>query len=83
MKNDYSDIIHLERPRSKRPTMPRQNRAAQFAPYAALSGHQKLIQQSESNSQYLPDSLVEYSNEYDEHKVSENFPDDFSQETTF
>lgn len=35
----YSDIISLSRPVStKHPPMSRQNRAAQFAPFAALTG---------------------------------------------
>ena len=36
---DYSDIIDLARPRSSRPPMPMRDRAAQFAPFAALTGH--------------------------------------------
>lgn len=36
---DYSDIIALDRPESKHPRMPQRDRAAQFAPFAALSGH--------------------------------------------
>ena len=36
----YDDIISLSRPVSKkRQPMPRQDRAAQFAPFAALTGH--------------------------------------------
>lgn len=39
MKNPYDDILNLPRPVSKtRPHMPRQDRAAQFAPFAALIG---------------------------------------------
>ncbi len=40
MNRDYSDIIHLpHHVSSKHPPMPRQNRAAQYAPFQALSGH--------------------------------------------
>lgn len=39
LMKDYSDIIHLSRPRSRRPPMPMHDRAAQFAPFAALTGH--------------------------------------------
>ncbi|MCR4622038.1 MAG: hypothetical protein K5663_08145 [Clostridiales bacterium] len=41
---DYSDIIDLPRPVSKKhPRMGRLERAAQFAPYAALGGYEELI----------------------------------------
>ena len=44
----YGDIIDRERPVSeKHPQMPRQNRAAQFAPFAALTGYDDLIRESE------------------------------------
>ena len=37
---DYLDIIDLPRPKDdKHPPMPMANRAAQFMPFAALSGH--------------------------------------------
>lgn len=36
----YADLLYLPHHRSPRhPPMPRQNRAAQFAPFAALTGH--------------------------------------------
>ena len=36
---EYEDILHLERPVSKtRPHMSASDRAAQFAPFAALTG---------------------------------------------
>lgn len=38
-KGNYDDIINLKRPESlKHPKMPIENRAAQFSPFAALSG---------------------------------------------
>jgi hypothetical protein len=47
MKDSYEDIIHLERPVSTRHTpMPLRNRAAQFAPFAALNGHEEAIQEA-------------------------------------
>lgn len=47
-KEDYSDIINLPHPISKRhPRMPLSDRAAQFAPFAALSGHDAALQQTE------------------------------------
>lgn len=42
----YGDIIHLSRPTSKNhPPMPVIDRAAQFAPFAALTGHNEAIQE--------------------------------------
>jgi len=43
----YDDIIHLPRHRSRRRApMPRENRAAQFAPFAALSGYENAVQET-------------------------------------
>ena len=39
----YADIIDLPRPQSKRPKMSMQDRAAQFSPFAALTGHEEAI----------------------------------------
>ena len=44
---DYADILHAERPHAKTP-MPIENRAAQFSPYAALTGHKDIIHADES-----------------------------------
>ncbi len=42
----YDDIIHLPRPVSKNhPPMSRENRAVQFAPFAALTGHGAAIRE--------------------------------------
>ena len=44
----YGDIIDRPHPVSeKHPPMPRKNRAAQFAPFAALTGYDDLIRESE------------------------------------
>lgn len=44
MKNEYDDIIHLPHPTSKvHPRMSMHQRAAQFAPFAALVGHETMI----------------------------------------
>lgn len=46
--DDYSDIINLPRHVSKtHPQMPKNVRAAQFAPYAALVGHRDIIADEE------------------------------------
>ena len=45
----YEDIIHLPHHVSVRhPQMSRQDRAAQFAPFAALTGHKDAIRESEA-----------------------------------
>ncbi len=45
--NPYADIIHLSRPDSgKYPHMPMEKRAAQFSPFAALTGHRAAIWES-------------------------------------
>lgn len=44
---DYEDIIHLSHPVSKKhPQMSARSRAAQFAPFAALSGHGDAISET-------------------------------------
>lgn len=42
----YEDIIHQERPVSTHRPMSKMNRAAQFAPFAALNGHAEAIENS-------------------------------------
>lgn len=53
----YEDIINLKRPKSKHPKMTLTNRAAQFAPFAALSGHGEAI----SNSSRITVNKIEIS----------------------
>lgn len=56
MTHRYDDIIHLPHPTSsKRPRMPRANRAAQFAPFAALSGYEDAV----SETARLTDRMIE------------------------
>lgn len=44
MKSPYEDIIHLSRPISKNhPPMSMQDRAAQFSPFAALTGYDAAV----------------------------------------
>ena len=40
--NNYDDIINLKRPNSSHPHMPLYKRAAQFSPFAALTGYDEL-----------------------------------------
>lgn len=48
--HQYDDIIHMERPVSKKhPPMDITNRAAQFSPFAALTGHNTAIRQTEAH----------------------------------
>lgn len=52
----YDDILHLPHPVSRRyPQMPLSNRAAQFSPFAALTGHEAAIRETAR----LTDSFVE------------------------
>ena len=47
MKGPYDDIINLPRPVStKRPRMSNHDRAAQFAPFAALTGHEEAVRET-------------------------------------
>ena len=45
--NKYEDIIHLQHPTSaNHPQMPIEDRAAQFSPFAALTGHEAAIKET-------------------------------------
>ena len=47
MKNSYEDMLHLPHPvSSTRPQMPIADRAAQFSPFAALTGHGVAIRET-------------------------------------
>ena len=47
MIDDYSDIINLEHHKSENyPWMPEEDRAAQFAPFAALVGFEEIIRRT-------------------------------------
>ena len=47
MKHPYEDILHLPHPVSKtHPQMPLMNRAAQFAPFAALTGYDAAVEET-------------------------------------
>ena len=61
--HSYDDIINLPNPTSKNhPRMSLHDRAAQFAPFAALTGHKQLIQETQR--------LTEDKKELDENKKS-------------
>ena len=52
MKTPYDDIIHLEHPTSrKHPRMTLPERAAQFAPFAALKGYEEVIDENRQKNE--------------------------------
>ena len=44
--NKYDDIINLSRPKSKHPQITLEQRSAQFAPFAALTGYKEQIKET-------------------------------------
>jgi len=59
---NYDDIIHLPHPRSKkRSPMSMQDRAAQFSPFAALTGFDAAIKETGRLTDYRPE-LLDYEN---------------------
>lgn len=64
MSGKYDDIIDLPHPTSKKhPRMSRQNRAAQFSPFAALTGYDAAIRETaritEDRRELSEDAAVE------------------------
>ena len=56
MTGPYDDIIHLPRPVSKKhPPMPLSKRAAQFLPFAALTGFEGEIEETARLTQAAPE----------------------------
>lgn len=52
MKDDYRELLHLPHHRSQTHTpMPRRDRAAQFAPFAALTGFDAQLRETERQTQ--------------------------------
>ena len=50
MNEKYKRIIDLPRPKSRHPHMSPSDRAAQFSPFAALTGHREAIYKTEENA---------------------------------
>lgn len=90
MATPYDDIIHLSRPKSqKHPPMPRKDRAAQFAAFAALSGYEDAVKEAarltqtrmeldESRKEQLGwalQYLLEHSDEAPEAQITYFLPD--------
>lgn len=86
----YDDIISMPHPVSKKhPPMPRKDRAAQFAPFAALTGHKEAIHETgrrteekrildENQKLVINETLVELGKHKHEHiqiKVTYFVPD--------
>jgi len=64
MSGKYDDIMSLQHPTSKKhPRMSRQNRAAQFSPFAALTGYDAAIRETaritEDRRELSEDAAVE------------------------
>ena len=60
MSGKYDDIINLSHPTSKKhPRMPIRDRAAQFAPFAALVGYDDAVEETAR----VTDEMVEQSDE--------------------
>ena len=62
----YDDIINIKRPQSKRDKMSIENRAAQFAPFSALSGYNDACREVEritDNKKILSDGVLDIINE--------------------
>ncbi len=59
MPGNYDDIIHLSRPKSeKHPPMSMMERAAQFSPFAALTGYEAAVRETAR----LTDERIEVDN---------------------
>ena len=58
MNNGYNDIIDMNRPLSyKRARMPMHDRAAQFAPFAALTGFDSKISEASRLADEEPETV--------------------------
>lgn len=55
MNNNYDDILYHARPASHHPPMPRADRSAQFAPFAALSGYDACLQEASRLTEDVPE----------------------------
>ena len=54
-KDLYEGILDLPRPPSRHPAMPRENRAAQFAPFAALTGFDEMVREEARETEARPE----------------------------
>lgn len=73
--SEFDDIINLPHPVSKtHPQMSMYNRAAQFAPFAALTGHDEAIAKTAKKNE---ESFEEQNNDVDFDYNWNNSDDDF------
>ena len=64
---EYEDIINLPHPVSKRhKPMPVEDRAAQFAPFAALTGHDEAVRKTQERVRLAIDNEIEHDAQFDE-----------------
>ena len=54
----YKDIIGLPRPTTTKTPMSNHDRAAQFAPFAALTGYDKVIKKATDINLDTPDRII-------------------------
>ena len=65
--NDYEDIINLKHYKSsKRTPMSEENRAAQFAPFQALTGYSNTIKETSRQTQPKKDLTEEHQEQINE-----------------
>ena len=63
----YEDILYLSHHQStKRKHMSLHDRAAQFAPFAALSGHDRAIRNTELEAEYIVENANRGETYYDD-----------------
>lgn len=56
MSSSYDDILYLPHPTSKtHPRMSRQDRAAQFSPFAALTGYENVVRETARLTEKRPE----------------------------
>ena len=63
---DYEDIIDYEYKGRRPDKMSSRNRAAQFAPFAALSGHDRAIKNTEMEAEYIAENENKGETYYDD-----------------
>lgn len=74
MKDSYEDIISLPHHVSDtRPHMPVSDRAAQFSPFAALTGHEEAIQEKARLNEFKTD--IEHVEDIDD--LWDNYSEEF------
>lgn len=59
MERDYEDLAGKTPPVSKHPPMSLYDRAAQFAPFAALTGYERAIRETAERVAETPDRILE------------------------